>query len=77
MLLIFQKFTSTWSRLESDDIGTHTFPLMEGEWSLRSPVYRKENGHDTEVTLMEGEMSSVRGGQFNGGRILMLCRWPV
>ena len=77
MLLIFQKFTSTWSRLEWDDIGTHTFPLMEGEWSLRRSPVRKENGHVTEVTLMEGEMSSVRGGQFNGGKIVMLWRWPV
>ena len=30
-----------------------------------------------EVTsLMEGEWSSYRRGQFNGGRMVMLQRWP-
>ena len=29
------------------------------------------------VTLMEGEWSCYRGGQFNGGRMVMLRRWPV
>ena len=31
------------------------------------------------MSLMEGERScqSVSGGQFNGGRIVMLWRWPV
>ena len=28
-------------------------------------------------SLMEGEWSCYRGGQFNGGRIVMLQRWPV
>ena len=65
-MLIFQKFTSTWSRLEWDDIGTHTFPFMEGD------------GHVTElVSVMEGEWSCYRGEQFNGGRVVMLQRWPV
>ena len=27
--------------------------------------------------LMEGEWSCQRGGQFNGGRMVMLWRWPV
>ena len=37
-----------------------------------------ENGHVTEVaSLVEGELSSYRGGQFNGGRMVMLRRWPV
>ena len=38
----------------------------------------RENGHVTEVvTLMEGEWSYYRGGQFKGGRIVMVWRWPV
>ena len=27
--------------------------------------------------LMEGDWSCYRGGQFNGGRIIMLQRWPL
>ena len=50
---------------------------MEGESSLqRWPV----NGGRmvTEVvSLMEGEWSCYRGGHFNGGRMVMLQRWPV
>ena len=37
----------------------------------------RENGHVTDrMSLMEGERSCqrVRGGQFNGGRIVMLWR---
>ena len=26
---------------------------------------------------MEGEWTCYRGGQFNGGRMVMLQRWPV
>ena len=38
----------------------------------------RENGHATEVvTLMEGEWSCYRGGQFKGGSIVMLQRWSV
>ena len=53
----------------------------------------RENGHVTEVeslmerrmvmlevaSLMEGEWSCYGGGggQFNGGRMVMLQRWPV
>ena len=29
------------------------------------------------VNLMEGEWSCYRGGQFNGGRMVMLQRWSV
>ena len=29
------------------------------------------------MSLMEGERSCQGGGQFNGGRIVMLWRWPV
>ena len=37
-----------------------------------------ENGHVTEVAiLVEGELSSYRGGEFNGGKMVMLRRWPV
>ena len=33
----------------------------------------RENGHVTEVvSLMEGEWSCYRSGQFNGGRMVML-----
>ena len=40
-------------------------------------LYR-ENGDITELaSLMEGEWSFYRGGQFNGGRMVMLQRWPV
>ena len=42
-------------------------------WSW--PVQWKENGHVTEVaSLMDGEWSCKRGGQFNGGRMIMLRR---
>ena len=38
----------------------------------------RENCHVTELeSLMEGEWSCYRGGQFNGGRMVMLQRWPV
>ena len=44
----------------------------------RWPVQRRENGQVTEVvSLMEREWSFYVGGQFNGGRIIMLRRWPV
>ena len=29
------------------------------------------------LSLMEGEWSCYRGGHFNGGRMVMLQRWPV
>ena len=35
------------------------------------------NGYVTEVaSVMEGELSCYRGGQFNGGTIVMLQRRP-
>ena len=38
----------------------------------------RENDHVTEdVTLMEGEKSCNRGGQFEGGRMVMLQRRSV
>ena len=52
------------------------FSFMEGEWSFYTEVAHfngRENGHLIElVTLMEGEWSCYRGGQFKGGRIVML-----
>ena len=37
-----------------------------------------ENGHFIEVaSLMEGAWSCYRGDQFNGGRMVILQRWPV
>ena len=41
----------------------------------KSPVLWRENGHVTEVAiLMEGEWSCYGGGQFKGGRMVMLQR---
>ena len=41
----------------------------------KSQVSWREHGHVTEVvSLMEGEWSCYRGGQFNGGRMVMLWR---
>ena len=38
----------------------------------RLSVLRWENGHVTEVaSLKEGEWSCYRGGQFNGGRMIL------
>ena len=66
--------------------------LMEGEWSLerwsvywrrmvllqRRIVYLSWKGHVREVaSLMEGEWSCYGGGQFKGGRMVMLQRWSV
>ena len=40
------------------------------------PVKWRENSHSMEVaSLMEGAF--YRGGQFNGGRMVMLQRWSV
>ena len=41
---------------------------MKGEWSY---------GHIEVATLMEGEWSCYGGGQFNGGSMVLLQRWPV
>ena len=37
----------------------------------------RENGVTEVVTLMKGEWSCYRNHQFNGGRMVMLRRWPV
>ena len=38
----------------------------------------RENGHvPVVVSLLKGEWSSYRGGQFNGGRIVMFQRWSL
>ena len=56
---------------------------MEEEWSVTGMLQRwsvswTENGHVTEVViLMEGEWSFYRGSHINGGRVVMLRRWPV
>ena len=59
--------------------------VMLQYWSLneermvmlqKSSVYLRENGHVTKVAnLKEGEWSCYRGGQFKGGRMVMLQRW--
>ena len=63
---------------------------MEGQWLWRWAVswgknsnvtevasLRRENGHVTEVvSLMERKWSCYRGGQFNGGKMIMLI-WSV
>ena len=60
---------------------------MEEEWSCYTVSWR-ENGYVTEVVTngvrmvmlqkwspREGEWSCYRGGQFNGGRMVMFQRW--
>ena len=37
----------------------------------------RENGHSTEVDNVMEEVSFYGGGQFNGGRMIMLRRRPV
>ena len=57
---------------------TEVASLKEGEWSCFRCQFNGEHGHVTEVaSLMERERSFYRGGQFNGGRMDMLQRWPV
>ena len=34
-------------------------------------------GHVRDVASLMEEWSCYRGGQFNGGRMVMLQRWPV
>ena len=44
----------------------------------RQPIYFRGNGQVTEVaSLKEGKWSCYRGGQFNGGSMVMLQRWLV
>ena len=39
---------------------------------------RRENDHVTEIAiLMGGEWSCYGGGQFNGGRMVMLQKWSL
>ena len=49
---------------------------LKGEWSCYGGHFNgRENGHVTEVvTLLEGEWSFYGGGQFNGGRMVILQR---
>ena len=45
---------------------------MEGEWSsYRGGMLQKWSYFNG------GEWSCYRGGHFNGGRMVMLRRWPV
>ena len=47
---------------------------MLQRWS----VQWRENCHVTEVvSLMEGACSCYIGGQFNGGRMVMLQKWSL
>ena len=47
-------------------------------WSVKWRENGHENGFVMEVvSLMEGEWSCHRGGQFNGGRMVMLQRWSL
>ena len=52
---------------------------MEGEClCYGGGQFNGENGHVTEVvTLIKGEWSCYRNRQLNGGRMVMLRRWPV
>ena len=50
--------------------------LKEGEWSC----YTLMGGRMVmlkKLCLMEGAWSCYRSGHFNGGRMVMLRRWPV
>ena len=40
-------------------------------------LWMGENGHVTEVTLVETEGSCYRCGLFNGGIMVMLQRWSI
>ena len=60
--------------------------LKEGEGCYRRSQFNRGscyrgghfNGHVTEVvTLMEGEWSRYRGGDFYAGRMVMLQRWSL
>ena len=43
----------------------------------RWPDQIRENGHITEVaSLIKGELPCLGDGQFKGGRMVMLRRWP-
>ena len=45
---------------------------------LLSCQFNGEHGHVTGVaSLMERKRSFFGGGQFNGGSMVMLQRWPV
>ena len=51
---------------------------MDVERLLRMCSFKEKNGHVTEVaSLMEGEWSCYGGGQFIGGSMVMLQRWPL
>ena len=56
---------------------TEAVSLLEG-MVIERLFYGGEYGHVTEVvSLMEGEWSCYGGGQFNGGRMIMLEGWSV
>ena len=52
---------------------------MEGEWSCYRGGHKwRENGHVTEVVTNGGTMVILYGGgQFSGGRMVMLQRWSI
>ena len=56
---------------------TEVASLMEGEWSCYRCGKFNSHGHVTEVEILIMENSRYKGGQFNGGKMVMLLRWPV
>ena len=51
--------------------------LKEGEWSCYRCGKFNSHGHVTEVEILIMENRRYKGGQFNGGKMVMLLRWPV
>ena len=50
---------------------------LKEEWSCYGGGVLWRNGHVTEVSITEGKWSCYGGGKFNGGRMVILQRWPV
>ena len=75
-MVILQWWSIQWR--ENDHV-TEVDSLKEGELSCyRAGDKWRENGYVTEVFIvMEGEWSCYGGGQFKGGRMVLLQRQPV
>ena len=56
---------------------TEVASLKKREWSCYGGHFNGRENVTEVVTLMEEEWSCYRGGQFNGGRKVMLQRWSV
>ena len=67
------------ARLREKGHVTEVVTSRKGEWSCyRGHFNGRKNGHVTEVAnLKEGEWLCYKDGQFNGGSMVMLLRWPI